>query len=1140
MDKNILKKFAIESRNELREKIENKIKTFYINDEFEKEQNGEIVLLSNKEHSLPLSRNEYESRKKLIDRIEKVGLDQVVEESAYTWFNRFIAIRYMEINNFLPLTRDNQSLGIRVLSSVDNEPIPEIMKISNLTNPDLNIEFNIEKYSGISDQNKKFEYILLLVCKKLSQVIPQVFGGITDYIDLLIPDNLLLDSGYITKLLKTLKEEDFKEVEIIGWLYQYYISEKKDEIFDSLKNNKKIEKNDIPAATQLFTPDWIVKYLVENTLGKYLKNKEELNYYVSSDEKIEENDIEKITFIDPCCGSGHILVYAFEIFYKIYMEKGFTKEVAVEKILANNLYGIDIDYRAVQLTILTLCLRAREYDKNIFNKDIIKKMNIITIYDSNNISSELIGYNIPEKYKEANDYIVTTFKNASQYGSLIKCSDNYDYDNFYKDINIDNFIGLDYYNMLIKQAKILSNKYSVVCTNPPYMGRKNMNECLSDFLSTYYPNNKSEMYTAFIERCNEFTQKNGYQAMITIHTWMFIASYESTRKYILNGNTIVNMLHTGPATFPELSSFNVLATAFCLKKAQEDIESTFIRLVDYYNPIEKINNFGNKKLYYKIRQSKLYEIPGTPFIYWISDKLRKAFIENKQLGEYYPPKQGLATADNNKFLRMWYEVCIENIKFNCKSCSETKNSPKKWYPYNKGGDYRKWYGNNECVVNWENDGYEIRNFTDGGKKIKSRPQNTQYYFNKGITWSLFGFENFGVRYKDYGFIFDVSGSSMFPDSENIYYVIGYLCSNIAFKFLSLLAPTVNFQIGNIASLPYKEISDKSIINTLVKRNIEICKYDWDKSEISWDFQKSPIIIENETRIDDSLRIYKEKYSNFRNELRNNEKKLNEIYNNIFEVQEVDTNINDRDLTLKPIEDNNIIKEFISYAVGCMFGRYSLDKDGLIFAGGTFDENNYKTFKADNDNIIPITDEAYFSDDIVERFKIFIKTVYGDNTFNENMDFIAEALGKKGTETSEETIRRYFVNDFFNDHIKMYQKRPIYWLLDSGKKNGFKALVYMHRYNENLIPKARLDYLHRVQTTYEKLLSDVNYKLTTDLSMTDKKEAKNRQTDLMAKLQEIKEYDEKIAHIANQRISVDLDDGVKANYDKFKDILAKIK
>lgn len=1138
MDKIILKKFAIESRKDLMEKISNKIKTFYVDEEFKSEQKGELYILSNEKHSLSLTNEEYKKRELLIKRIKELSLEQVIEETAYTWFNRIIAIRYMEIHDYLPLTKDNQSLGIRVLSSKDNTPDPEIMKFTNLVNPDLDIEFKKEKYIELKDDNEKFKYVLLLVCKKLGRVIPQVFDGVTDYIDLLIPDNLLNDTGFITKVINEVPEENYNQVEIIGWLYQYYISEKKEEVFENLKKNIKVSKNDIPAATQLFTPDWIVKYLVDNSLGKYLKNKNYLKYYVESKEKITEKKVQDITFIDPCCGSGHILLYAFKVYYDMYMENGYTKETAIENILSKNLYGIDIDDRAVQLTILTLCLKAREYDKTLFNKDVIKKLHIMNICNSNYISKELVDYHINESNKEEFNYLLDVFKNAEEYGSLIKCK-KLNYDEFYKNINKENFIGLDKLNKLIEQAKVLSSKYTIVCTNPPYMGRKSMNSKLSDFLSEEYPKTKSEMYTAFIERCSDFTEINGYQAMITIHTWMFISSFEETRKFILDNNTIINMLHTGPATFTELSSFNVLATAFCLKKNKEEIDSTFIRLVDYYNAKDKIDNFANRENYYRLNQKVLNEIPGVPFIYWISDSIRKAFKNNITLGSLYPPKQGLATADNNKFLRLWYEVNMNNIEFHCESCEDSVNYNKKWFPYNKGGDYRKWYGNNEYVVNWENDGFEIRNFTDGGKNIKSRPQNTQYYFKKGITWSLFGFENFGVRYKDYGFIFDVSGSSMFPKDEKLKYVIGYLCSNVAFKFLSLLAPTVNFQVGNIASLPYKEIDDTSEIDSLVEENIKICKGEWDSKETSWDFIKHPLI-KNGISLKDYFNEYSNIYNKNREKLRANEQHLNQLFNDIFEVKEISCEVNDRDLTLKPLNLEEMIKSLISYAVGCMFGRYSLDEQGLVYAGGEFDNTKYNTFKADVDNIIPITDEAYFGDDIVERFKVFIKTVYGDSTFNENMDFIAETLGKKGTETSEDTIRRYFLNDFFNDHTKIYQKRPIYWLFDSGKKNGFKALVYMHRYDESLIPSVRINYLHRIQTTYEKLLSDVNYKLTTELSMSDKKTAQNRQADLNAKLTEIKEYDEKIAHIANQRISIDLDDGVKVNYDKFKDILAKIK
>lgn len=1170
MDKAILKKFAIESRKDLMEKIKNKINTFYIDEDFKKEQKGDVYILSNEKHSLSLTDEEYQKRELLIKRIKELSLEQVIEEAAYTWFNRIIAIRYMEINDYLPLTKDNQSLGIRVLSSKDNTPDPEILKFTNLINPDLDINFKKEKYVELKDDNEKFKYVLLLVCKKLGRVIPQVFDGITDYIDILIPDNLLNDSGFITKIITEVPQNNYNQVEIIGWLYQYYISEKKEFVFKNAQKGVKIEKNEIPSATQLFTPNWIVKYMVENTVGQYINRKESLEYYIDIEKINLEEDIENVKFLDPCCGSGHILVYAFDVFYKAYMEKGYSKEIAVSKILNNNLYGIDIDSRAAQLTVLAVCLKAREYDKTIFNKKDIEKLNIINITNSNNINKQIVLYHISKKNKKDIDYLIDIFNNADEYGSLIQI-EKFNYNGIMEDINKKNFIFANELESIVKQAKILSQKYEIVCTNPPYMGRKNMNIKLSNYLQRNYPKNKSEMYSAFIEQCNRLTKKGGMQAMITIHTWMFISSFEETRKLLLNGTTILSMIHTGPATFSDLSSFNVLATTFVVKKENIDnYNSTFVRLADFYNIQDKINNFKNKSFYFYLLQDKFREVPGYPFLYWISDNIRLAFKNNYSLGEKFAPKQGLATGDNDRFVRFWYEVSNKNIGLNCKSWDEALETNKKWFPYNKGGDYRKWYGNNEYVVNWENNGCEIKHFKDTMGKLKSRPQNLEYYFIKGITWSLFGFENFGVRYKNYGFIFDVSGSSMFPDEKYLKYVIGYLCSNVAFKFLSLLAPTVNFQIGNIASLPFKVVDDTKNIDKLVDENINICKMEWDSKETSWDFLKSPLVTFENNYLKKIYNEYENNYNIYmRNKLRENEMKLNSIFAEIYNVKEdIDIEVNDRDLTLKKLDKLELIKSLISYAVGCMFGRYSLDKEGLIYAGGDFDEiykkckkndggwagvslANYKvlndngqeidlSFEVDNDNVIPITDEAYFSDDIVERFKTFISVVYGEKTLNENLDFIAETLGKKGTETSEDTIRRYFVNDFFNDHVKTYQKRPIYWLFDSGKKNGFKALVYMHRYNENLIPKVRLDYLHRMQTTYEKLLADVNDKLTSELSMTDKKEAQKRQADLNAKLQEIKEYDEKIAHIANQRISIDLDDGVKVNYDKFKDILAKIK
>ena len=1148
MDKTILKKFAIESRQDLMQKIESKIKLFYVDETFSKQQNGDVYVLSNEKHTLSLSKEEYEKRELLVKRINELGLEQVIEEAAYTWFNRIVAIRYMEINDYLPLTKDNQSLGIRVLSSKDNTPDPEIMKFTNLTNPELDIDFKKEKYIELKDDNEKYKYVLLLVCKKLGRVIPQVFDGITDYIDLLIPENLLNETGFVNKIITDVAESNYNQVEIIGWLYQYYISEKKEQVFENAKKGVKIKNTDIPSATQLFTPEWIVKYMVENSIGRLIGNYDNLEYYVKSDNDkmfITKKKISEIQFIDPCCGSGHILLKAFSLFYNGYLKLGYTKPEAISNTIKNNIFGIDIDERAIQLTILSICLKACEFDKSFFSKNLVKELKIVNIINSKNLNADIINYNISEKNHSIVKYLVDRFKEAEQYGSLLKV-DNYDFESLKEELDkSDNFLFKKELTDLLNLSIILNKKYDIVCTNPPYMGRKSMNEKLSDFLQKEYPKTKLEMYSAFIERCLDMTCEDGFLAMVTIHTWMFITSFEETRNILLNNGTFINMLHTGASTFPELSSFNVLATAFCYnKKILNEYQGTYIRLADYYNINEKIENFSNESNYYYVEQEKFDLIPGKAILYWISNDIRNAFTENKKFGEYYLTRVGLQTSDNKRFVRQWYEVDYKKIGFNLKSREEALSSQKKWYPYNKGGDYRKWYGNNEAVVNWENDGKEIReynNYLNSTRTSKIGIANQEYYFKKGITWSIFGFENFGVRYKDDGFIFDTSGASTFPNDKYIYYVTGYLCSNVAFKFLSLLAPTVNFQPGNIASLPYKEVTDTKEIDSLVKSNIDICRKEWDMYETSWNFEKHPLISITGNCLKEKADKFKNLYNDLREELRKNEIELNQLYSKIYLVEnDIDCSVSDRDLSIKDYDEKAFIVSLISYAVGCMFGRYSLDKDGLVFAGGEFDENNYKTFKADADNIIPITDEAYFADDIVGRFKDFIEVVYGKETLNVNLDFIAETLGKKGTETSEETIRRYFLNDFYSDHIKMYQKKPIYWLFDSGKKNGFKALIYMHRYNENTVPKVRLDYLHRVQNTYDKLLTDVNYRLTTELSVSDKKIAQNRQADLNAKLQEITAYDEKIAHIANQRISIDLDDGVTANYSKFADILAKIK
>lgn len=1157
MDKSILKKFAIESRQDLMDKIKNKIKTFYIDEDFNSEQKGEIYVLSNEKHSLSLTNEEFKKRELLIKRIKELSLEQVIEEAAYTWFNRIIAIRYMEINDMLPLTRDNQSLGIRVLSSKDNTPDPEILKFTNLINPELDLDFKKEKYVELNDDNEKFKYVLLLICKKLGRVIPQVFDGITDYIDILIPDNLLNDTGFITKVIKEVPEANYSKVEIIGWLYQYYNQVEKDRVISAKKAYK---KNEIAYATQLFTPDWIVKYMVENSLGRYWMEHSDNNlvpdnwkYYIREKvDKKEQLNPNEITFIDPCCGSGHILVYAFEVFYQMYVNAGYNKNDIPEKILKNNIFGLDIDDRAGQLSVLSVILKAREFDKNIFNKSIIKNINILSIQESNNIIDGLLKY-IPEiKIREKAKQLLENFKNAKEIGSLLLLkNDNYqDLFNFLnKDMTIFGIELREKIIPLIKISNIISRKYDIVVTNPPYLNNSVMSSNLKEYIIKNYPDVKNDMFSAFIQRNSMYGKEMSYLGFMTPYVWMFISTYEKLRNHIIEKMDISSLIQL---EYSALEEATVPICTFILANKNQNKPGNYYKLSEFTGGMDvqkvKFLEALNNKTDYAFRKNVLdyNHLSGKQIAFWASEKMLSIYKGSKTLLEYARPRVGQNTGDNNRFLRQWFEVDINKIKFGLKH-EELQSERYKWLPYNKGGSFRKWYGNQDYIVNWENDGKEIKDFAvirNHGKHWSRYIQNIEFMCRKGITWTFISSSKFATRYLPEGFICDVAGSAIFPVEDINYNLQAFLNSKLTYEILTFTNPTLNFQAGNIASLPVNEkIFENKLIPKFVEENIMISKEDWNSFETSWDFTRHPLLkpMTKVSTIRDSIANWNTYTYQQRSLLKHNEEELNKIFIDIYGLNdELTSMVDDKDITIRKEDKVRDIKSFISYAVGCMFGRYSLDEDGLIYAGGEFDINKYKTFKVDLDNIIPITDEAYFGDDIVERFKTFIKTVYGDNTFNENMDYIAEALGKKGTETSEETIRRYFVNDFFNDHVKMYQKRPIYWLLDSGKKNGFKALVYMHRYNENLIPKARLDYLHRVQTTYEKLLSDVNYKLTTDLSMTDKKEAKNRQADLNAKLTEIKEYDEKIAHIANQRISIDLDDGVKVNYEKFKDILAKIK
>lgn len=1172
MDKALLKKFATESRNDLMKAVENQLKIYCVDEEFDKTQSGDFMILKNSKHSLPpMEIEDFKKREALIKRIHDLKIDddfekgkqQVIEEVAYTWFNRIIAIRYMELNDMLPLTKDNQSLGIRVLSSQDNTLNPEIMKRSNLTNSELDLDINIDKYYKIEKEKDQFNYILKKVCKKLGKIIPQVFDGSTDYIDILIPNNLLQEGGFVYKLINDVPEGNFKEgVEIIGWLYQYYNQAEKDRVISAKKAYK---KNEIPYATQLFTPDWIVKYMVENSLGRYCVEHngtgalypsnnlypgagvypsssiyDKWKYFIKdnlefNNEKIKPEDI---TFIDPCCGSGHILVYAFEIFYQIYEKAGYSKRDISKLILKNNLYGLDIDDRAGQLSILSVILKAREYDNNIFNENIIQDLNIMSIQETDNIQNIDLSFIQDEKELEQAKYLLETFKNAKEIGSLLIVKED-NYTNLINIIKNDTTLySIDAKEKLlpiIKIANILSKKYDIVVTNPPYMNGSVMTPKLKNYIQKNYNEVKSDMFASFIIKNSKFGKKDSYLGFMTPYVWMFISSYEKLREYIINNLNISSLIQFEYSAFEEAT---VPICTFILNNSKTNKEGTYFRLVDYKGGMKVqeqkyLENLKTGKYVYHKNMEKYNKIPGKQIAFWCSKKLINIFETCPKLENYAEIVTGMSTGKNDLYLRFWYEVNNNLVGYNLKKNEEMEKY--KWIPYNKGGEARKWFGNNEYIVKWSEN-----------KKFH-RPRYTfkDLYLKPGITWSFVTTGMFSARHYDNGFLWDVAGSPCVINNNKLEeYILGFLSTKVAAEILKIINPTINCQVVDMQRLPIIIINNyDNLYNKIIdisNNSIELSKYDWNSFETSWDFVRHPLIPFGISS--DSGLYMQETYENWEqqcekrfNQLKQNEEELNKIFIDIYGLQdELTPEEDDKDVTIRKADRTRDVKSFISYAVGCMFGRYSLDKDGLVYAGGEFDPSKYKKFKADEDNIIPITDDSYLKDDIVEKFKEFVKVVYGEETLDDNLDFIADSIGRKNAELAEETIRRYFINDFYKDHVQIYKKKPIYWLFDSGKKNGFKSLIYMHRYNENIVGKMRLDYLYKIQRIYETRLTEIQKLLTNpeELSNYELKNFEKEQHSLNDKLVEIKEYNEKLSSIGDKKIKIDLDDGVSVNYSKF--------
>ena len=1175
LDKSALKDFAIKARRKLKERVElqAKLMGFYednraVNYEFEDDRqvkiNGEFF-----------SKKQVETLQR---EIKSKGYENLIDEVAYTWFNRFIALYYMEVNGY-------SENNFNIISNIDN-----LNQFAVSVSSQLNDEEKQTVISAVQNNNQDtiFKTLLIHQCNVMNKKLPFLFEQIQDYTELLFPQGMNSSDSVIKEML-SLDKSNWQVVEIIGWLYQYYISEAKEILDYELKNkkNRKVQKDDMPAKTQIFTPKWIVKYMVENSVGKmWLEarpNKElqsKFKYYLESAE--QEDDVkeklkeiinknispEDIKVLDPACGSGHILVTAFEVLYQIYKSAGYMEDEIAKLILTKNLYGLDICNRASQLAQLALIMKAREYDKDISSK--VVELNITSIQDTNWFDSRvkeclMNGVTNQLLAQSQIDLLQKTFKDAKEYGSILDVKE-FDF-NFWEErlyaVQTLN-MGLLYSDIteqlreklpqLIKQASIMQQKYECVITNPPYLGSKFFDAKLTEFMTKKYPNSKTDTCVAFIEKALQMTAKNSYCALVVMQSWMFLSSFEKFREHLLNNSTIQTMTHMGNNVMR--IAFGTCATVWQktvmpkYKAVYSWVENDDITEKDipYTFPIKDNGRYNI------VAQNGFHSIPGAPIAYWASDRVREIFKNEEMLGNIAKPRQGMATTNNDLFLRNWFEINNKKIGFNIKSTEDAIVSKRKWFPYNKGGDYRKWFGNNIYVVNFENNGKTICDYIDNtpGVNVKSngRVINREFYYQPNITWSKISSGNLSMRYIDCGFIFDVAGCCIFlKNKSKLKYLLGYINSPIVRFMIQCISPTLNYEVGQICSIPIimtkSETLEEKIIN-LVEDNIEISKDDWDSFETSWDFEQHPLLrfsnrnkglvdyknihkvepITAGDKVQDCFNKWKEYKQEQFNKLKANEEELNRLFIEIYGLQdEMTPEVDDKDITVALADELRDIKSLLSYAVGCMFGRYSLDKKGLIFAGGEFDKSRYQTLEVDEDGILPILSDTWFEDDIIEEFKRFLKKAFGELYFNENMQYIADVLGRKGSESAEDRIRTYFLKDFYKDHLQIYKKRPIYWMFTSGKEKAFNALIYLHRYDKTTLSRIRKDYLHEFQNKLDNAIQRAE------------NEGNVKLTSLYSKYQtECLEFDRKIKDLADEQIELDLDDGVKVNYAKFQGLL----
>ena len=1183
MDKNAIKKYAVWARKELISRVAQKAQQYGITETEMVDAGADSV------NGRVLTAQEMQQRRALIAQINEKGYQQVMEEVAYTWFNRFSALRFMEVNGYLPS-------HVRVFTDENNAFKPQILAEALHLELDKLDKDKVYALKETEQTEELYKYLLIVQCNALNSILPGMFQTIADYTELLLPDNLLREGSVIEQMISQIPEDNWQDaVQIIGWLYQYYNSEKKDDVFAALKKNVKITKENIPAATQLFTPDWIVRYMVENSLGRLWveghpdakaqllptpeeqaaytagnRDPEDTKWHYYLEEAQQEPQVqaqlseiskqyadltpEQIKVIDPCCGSGHILAYLFDVLMQIYENYGYTSRDAVTSILQNNLYGLDIDDRAAQLAYFAVMMKARRYDRRFFSHT--TQPHVYAIEESNRIEKPDVEYfcNGKLELKDAMHIILTQLYDAKEYGSILTITPQ-DWDALYA--RFDEVADESSFHResirkkllpLVRVAQMLAQKYDVVVTNPPYMGSSGMGVKLAEYVKKNSPDSKSDLFAVFIEVCSRMAKQNGYQAMITQHAWMFLSSFEKLREKMMLTET-VSMAHLGARAFEEIGGEVVQTTSFVRVRTHIDnYKGVYCRLIEPTTQQGKEEMFLAGKNRYTANQDNFAKIPGSSVAYWLSRNslvnFDKVFLEN-----FANSREGVTTGCNDQFLRLWYEVAFGNIGWNAKAANDTINCNFKWYKQMKGGDFRRWYGNREYVIDWENNGDRIQHFADEKTgRIRSHNYNLDYNFHEMLTWTNISTGKFSLRYVEEGFVFDTTSSAMFLSHRNVFYVLALMNSCVAQNYLSVLCPTLKYQPGNVVKVPYIEKS-KGDVEELSKKCVALSKDDWDSFETSWDFTRHPFIkaITKYPNMMDIGNIYlAECYDIWAGEceerfekLKANEEELNRIFIDIYGLQdELTPEVEDKDVTVRKADLGRDVRSFISYAVGCMFGRYSPTYDGLAYAGGTWDDGKYNIYKPDADGIIPICDDEYFEDDMMGRFVEFVRVVYGDGSLEDNLRFIANALGGKGQ--PKEVIRNYFLNDFYADHCKIYQKRPIYWLFDSGKKNGFKCLIYLHRYQPDTIARIRTDYVHEQQARYRTAIEGLEKQVAAATSTSERVKLTKQLNKVQAQDTELHQYEEKVHALADQMIKIDLDDGVKHNYEIFKDVLAKIK